>query len=332
MNEAGRHSVPTAVEEIKLIASAKRGNKAATHRMVLGNLRFVIKMAHSLGRTTDLIEELLAAGVSGLMESLKTYCRQASKGGRFIHYAAFNIRRHMRLVLNTYRTPVSANPNNYDIARKIFEYEESCQRNSGYRPSHKEIGRKFGLTANRVERMKKLFESPMYLDHAAGNEDERVGHDICADTRALSPDSLVESRAEREMLKQVMASHLTEREIMVLDRRFGLLNGGESENLCDISEDCDLSRERIRQIEEEALGKLRYQLSQICPTYRERAIRSGGLLAVMPSRKAARKMAAATPKTPVPVVRTAAPAIRLARPTVRRAVIATTREIEECVA
>ncbi len=280
MDEAGRHSVPTVEEEHALIAAAKRGDRAATERLVLGNLRFVIKMAHSLGRNADLIEELAAAGVAGLMEALKAYCQQASRGARFIHYAAFHIRRQMRRTLNDYRTPVTTNPNNYDIAKKIFAYEETVLKIRGCRPSHAETGNKFGLTPNRVERMKRLMENPVYLDHSISGEEERSGHDVCADTRSLLPSKMAESRMEHELIKTVMREHLSDREIVVLERRFGF-GTGEKSDLSVLGKKFNLSRERIRQIETAALKKLRFHLAQVCPLYRERAEKLDDNVAIM---------------------------------------------------
>ncbi len=278
-NEAGRHSVPTAAEEKKLVAAAKRGDKRATHSLVLGHLRLVLKMAHGLSRNADLFEELAAAGVAGMIEAIADYKASSSKGGRFMHYAVYHIRRQMRRALNDFRTPVTANPNNYDLARKIFEFEEKTLREEGRRVSHAETGKKFGLTPNRVERAKKLLEKPMYLDHSVGSEDERAGHDICADKNSASPALLTELNMESELLEELMAEHLNEREIAVLKRRFGFANGNE-EDLQAIGTDYDLSRERVRQIEVQALKKLRFHLSQRCPTYRSR---SGHNPAVVPS-------------------------------------------------
>lgn len=289
MTEASRHSVPTREEENALVKAAKRGNTQATHALILGNLRFVIKMANSLSHNAELAEELTAAGISGMMDALKNYCQQSSRGGRFIHYAAFHIRRQMRHALNDYRNPVTANPNNYDIARKIFAYEENVLNNEERRATNAEIGKKFGLTANRVERMKKLMERPMYLDHALGGEDERNGHDVCADNASLLPSLATENRMEAELLKDLMRKHLNEREIIVLEQRFGMggniENGTEENDLRAIGKLCNISRERVRQIEVEALKKMRFHLSQVCPLYRQRARNAMGInAAIIPSK------------------------------------------------
>lgn len=313
MEEAGRHAVPSLQEERALIKAAKRGNKAAIERLVLGNLRFVIKMAHSLGRNSSLIEELTAAGIAGMMEALKAYCQQASRGGRFIHYAVFHIRRQMRTTLNDFRSPVTANPNNYDIAQKIFAFEDAAQRTQGRRVSTTEVGKHFGLTPNRVERMKRLMERPMYLDHTLGGDDtERSGHDVCADKNAALPSALTESRMELELLKSVMHQHLTEREIIVLERRFGM-GTGSGQDLRTIGHNCDISRERVRQIEMEALKKLRFHLSQVCPLYRERADRGMGIveesqrnISVLPSRLKAPAISDETPVAAAPAHKSAA--------------------------
>ena len=283
MAEAGRHAVPTPAEEAALVKASRRGDTRATHNLVLGHLRLVLKLAHNLGRNNGLVEELTAAGISGMMEALESFKPRASKGGRFICYAVFYIRRQMRRTLNDFRTPVTANPNNYDIARKIFAYEDSVLRTESRKASHVEVGKKFGLTPNRVERMKKLLESPMYLDHAIGGEDERSGHDVCADKMALSPSAMTENHMEAEMLQAVMRQHLTEREVAVLEKRFGIGSGTEAD-LQAIGSAFDLSRERVRQIEVAALKKLKFHLSQLCPVYRARASISGNHPALMPSR------------------------------------------------
>ena len=292
MSEAGRHSVPTAQEEAAFVKAAKRGDKRAIHNLVLGHLRLVLKMAHSLSRNADLFEELTAAGIAGMIEAIGAY--KMKRGSRFINYAGFHIRRQMRRTLNDFRTPVTANPNNYDLARKIFAYEEKTLREEGRRATHEETGKKFGLTPNRVERTKKLLENPMYLDHAVGGEDERQGHDICADRAASSPALLTELSMENEMLEETMKAHLSEREIAILKRRFGFA-GGQTDDLHEIGRDYDLSRERVRQIEVQALKKLRFHLSQTCPTYRARTGQTGGHVAVVPSSLPVQKVAHADP-------------------------------------
>lgn len=324
MDEAGRHEVPTIEEERKLIAAAKRGNRSATHRLVLGNLRFVIKLAHNMGRNADLIEELVASGVVGLMESLKAYCQQSSRGGRFVHYAVFHIRRQMRRTLNDYRNPVTTNPNNFDLARKIFAYEETTLKAKGYKPTHIEIGKKFGLTPNRVERTKKLMESPLYLDHTLSSEDERSGHDICADTAALAPSLLTENRMEAELLKSLMNEHLSTREMIVLERRFGI-GSGIPQDLRALGAKLKLSRERVRQIETEALKKLRFHLSQVCPLYHDRAHKFGGVPAMLSSDVSAPVAERVEAVEVVKSAKKSAPTIRV----VRKVEV---RELEECVA
>ncbi len=271
MDAAGRYQVPSAAEEKKLVRAAKRGDAQATHTLVLGHLRLVIKIANTFSNhNVDLFEELAAAGVAGMIQAIPAFKPSQSGSGRFMHYAVFHVRRQMRRVLNDYRTPVTANPNNYDLARKIFAYEEEVLKTEGRQASHEEIGKKFGLTPNRVERAKKLLEKPMYLDHAASTEDERNGHDVCADKNATAPSVLAELNMEAEMLRKLMKEHLNGREIAILERRFGL-DSGETEDLYAIGRDFNLSRERVRQIEAAALKKLRFHLSQLCPTYRERA-------------------------------------------------------------
>jgi RNA polymerase primary sigma factor len=278
MQEAASHNVPTAAEESAWIKSAKRGDMRATHNLVLGHLRLVIKIAHQMakGWNADLEEELVAAGIAGMIESIGQYRASSQHQGRFMHYAVFHIRRQMRRALNDFRTPVSANPNNYDLARKIFAYEETILREQNRRPSHEEIGKHFGLTPNRVERTKKLMESPMYLDHTASSDDERTGHDICADSSSPSPALATEIQMEKEMLESIMQAHLTEREVAILRRRFGY-EGGAEQDLSVIGDAFNLSRERVRQIEAQALKKLRFHLSQQCTTYRARAQKVAGV-------------------------------------------------------
>jgi len=326
MDEAGRHSVPTAEEEAILVRKAQRGDARATHGLVLGHLRLVIKLAHRMGGawSTDLMEELSAAGINGMIEAIGQYRAASSNGGRFMHYAIYHVRRQMRRTLSEFRTPVSANPNNYDLARKIIEFEETSLKQNGYRPTHEETGKKFGLTPNRVERTKKLLESPMYLDHPVGSEDERDGHDLCADTRSVSPALATEKSAESELIAAMMAAHLNEREVAVLKRRFGFNSDGEEEDLQTIGSDYDLSRERVRQIEASALKKLRFHLAQACPTYRQRSDRAMGIhSAILPSEMPVKAM----PKTE-PVVVVKAPA----RKAVKLSVVKTSKTRRVAVA
>jgi RNA polymerase primary sigma factor len=279
MDEAGRHEVPSAEKEAALIRQAKHGSAKASHELVLGNLRLVIKLAHRMGGAwnADLMEELAAAGVMGLLEAIKAYRADASSKGRFISYAIFHIRRQMRRTLSDFRTPVSANTNNYDLARKILDRDEAAHR-EGRVISNAEIGKELGLTPNRVERTRKLMESPLYLDHSVGKDDDaRSGHELCADAYAVSPALATEQDAEKDLLANLMKAHLDERECAILTARFGLGHGGEVEELQTIGMRYHLSRERVRQIEGAALKKLRFHLAQTCPTYRERAARASGI-------------------------------------------------------
>jgi RNA polymerase sigma factor (sigma-70 family) len=327
MQEAGRHSVPTAKEEAAYVRAAKAGDVRATHNLVLGHLRLVLKIAHGLARNNrDLLEELAAAGVAGMIEAVGNYKMSSSRGGRFMHYAVFHVRRQMRRALNDFRTPVSANPNNYDIARKILAYEDAALK-EGRRATHEEVGKKFGLTPNRVERMKKLLESPMYLDHAVNAEDERSGHDICADGSAANPAMMAETTTERAMLMEVMNAHLDEREVSILKRRFGV-GYSDDADLHEIGEELNISRERVRQIEEAALKKLRFHLSQRCTTYKSRAAKLGNVAVAATKMKTPRVQNAMEAVAAKPIAKVA-PKMMLVKTPARKVEV---RELEECVA
>jgi RNA polymerase primary sigma factor len=244
----------TAKEEIDLSKKIKKGDEQARKSMIRANLRLVISIAKRylyLGiPLLDLIEE----GNLGLMKAVDKF--NPRKGYRFSTYAAWWIKQGITRSIaeqgKLIRTPVYIN----ELISKWKKTKERLTQKLKRTPQDEEIAKKMKMSRDKIGHINFwLSAQTTSLEAPIGEEEEGQALDLVEDETAVQPDAEIEHFLDKERVGNLL-DMMTERERKVLDMRFGLMDG-KTHTLAEVARKLGVSRERVRQIEEEALKKLR---------------------------------------------------------------------------
>lgn len=244
----------TPQEEIVLSRRVKKGDEQARKTMIRANLRLVINIAKRymyLGIPfLDLIEE----GNLGLMKAVEKF--NPKKGYRFSTYAAWWIRQGITRSIGEQgkmiRIPVYMN----ERITKWKKTRERLMHKLNRPPTDEEIARKMKLSRSNMQQVVSwMSTTTSSLDAPVGDDSESQIGDLVEDQAAVSPDAQIEHLLDRERVKNLLEI-MSGREREILDMRFGLASGRPN-TLAVVAKKLHVSRERVRQIEEEALKKLR---------------------------------------------------------------------------
>ena len=246
-------------EEIRLSRKVRKGDEQARKIMIRANLRLVINLAKRymyLGMPLlDLIEE----GNLGLMKAVEKF--NPMKGFRFSTYAAWWIKQGITRSISEQgrmiRVPVYMN----ELIVKWKKTKERLTQKLKRSPSDEEIAKRLKVPKNKQAQVNFwLSTSISSLEAPVGEDGESQVLDLIEDGAALSPDTEIEHLLDKERVSNLLEI-MEEREKEVLDMRFGLADG-KTHTLAEVAKKIGLARERVRQIEETALKKLRRFLQQ----------------------------------------------------------------------
>jgi RNA polymerase primary sigma factor len=243
----------TPEEERELGARVQKGDEDAFRKLIESNLRFVVAMAKKYARSGYPLHELINEGNMGLIEAASRF--DPGRGVRFITYASWWIRQAILAAIAHYGQVFKLPPK---LKHELYRFETKVARLTqelGHRPSVDEISRELGMKEEDVRQMLEGTPTEVSLSTPVGEQDEAHLEDLISDPAVTPVDELLIARSLEEQL-QTLLSQLDEKERVIIERRFGL-GDGEPQTLAEIGSDLHLSRERIRQIEERAIGKLR---------------------------------------------------------------------------
>jgi RNA polymerase primary sigma factor len=253
MREVGETPLLTREEEIKLAARVRRGDKRAREQMIKANLRLVVKIAHDYSNLGLPLPDLINEGNIGLMKAVERF--NPKKGAKLSTYAALWIKQSIRRALSnqskTIRLPVH-------IVDKIHQLHRATRKLSetlGREPSDAELAERLGVSTARAAQLRTLGVSPISLDAPIGDEDDNRFSDIVEDQGAATPYEQLRTKMARQEIRQHV-KHLTPREAEIVTLRYGL-DGQEPWTLDKVGKKFKVTRERVRQIQEIALNKLR---------------------------------------------------------------------------
>jgi RNA polymerase primary sigma factor len=252
LNDLGRYPLLNAAEEVALAKQIERGDLAAKERMVNSNLRLVVANAKKYqGHGVSLLD-LIQDGIIGLNRAVEKF--DYRKGFKFSTYATWWIRQAcQRAVANqsaTIRIPVHVQ----ERRAKLRRARQRLEIQLGRTPTVEELAHAAQLKLSHAEEALEAVEASVSLNQTIGDGDQEFG-DLFADTTSEDPIELADSAFERERLHEAL-TQLDERERKVLELRFGLGDTEEATSLEQIGRELGFTRERIRQIETEALRRL----------------------------------------------------------------------------
>ena len=241
-------------EELELTIQYKAGNAKAKEKLVSSNLRLVIMAAKQYNLHTALsFEDLIQEGNMGLIRAVESF--DESKGFRFSTYAMYWIKQSIsRAILNQGRSiRIPANvvefKSKYGKAVKILE--EKLNRE----PTTAEVAKFMEVPVKKVKEMENLIKDPVSLNTSLNDEDDGTLEDLVADPNQEKPDDHIDNELRAKAIF-AMLNTLDEREKNIIIARFGL-NQTKAKTLDELATDYKLTKERIRQIEQTALHKLR---------------------------------------------------------------------------
>ena len=244
----------TIAEEVQLARRIRRGDRAARNHMIQANLRLVVKIAHDYKDFGLPLLDLISEGNIGLIKAVERF--DPRKGGKLSTYAAWWIKQSIKRALanqsKTIRLPVHL----VDKISKMRRAAMKLAEEFGREPTDEEVAMELNISVNRVAHLKSVSIRPTSLDAPIGEDgDSATFGDIVGDENATSPYENVQERNLKSDLNHMINS-LDKREADILRMRFGL-DGHDELTLEEVGKKFKVTRERVRQLQNLALQKIR---------------------------------------------------------------------------
>ena len=256
LREITRTELLTSAQEVALAAKIKKGDGQARAAMIKANLRLVVKIAQDYSGYGLPLADLISEGNIGLMKAVERF--DPEKGGKLSTYGSWWIKQSIKRALanqsKTIRLPVHM----VDKIAKMRRITALLSECLGREPSEEELSEELGLPRRKVSLLKRASQRPVSLD-APINEDDTVGlGDVIGDEKAHSPlDNLIAKNIHDQL--EDLLEVLDARERRIIEARFGLRDI-EPKTLEEVGIELDVTRERIRQLQNMAVSKMRKAL------------------------------------------------------------------------
>ncbi|WP_297455335.1 RNA polymerase sigma factor RpoD/SigA [Persephonella sp.] len=253
IQKMAEHPLLSPEEEKELARRAKKGDKEALKKLVEGNLRFVVNVAKNFMGWGVPLTDLIAAGNLGLIEAAKRF--DPDRDVKFISYAVWWIRQAIMQTIfqqtGAVRIPVKESL----FISKVKETYEKLKEKLKREPTIEEIAKEVDASPKKVRNALQVVRMPYSLDKPLGEEEDLTLLDLLSKKGTEDVEKeIVEESLHKELNKLLNA--LDERERAIIEYRFGL-KGEEPKTLTEVGEILGISRERVRQLEQRALKKLR---------------------------------------------------------------------------
>ncbi len=254
LKEIGRVPLLTPEEEIELAKRKDRGNKEAIKTLIEANLRLVVSIAKKfIGYGLSFLD-LIQEGNLGLFRAVEKF--DWRKGYKFSTYATWWIKQAVTRALADYSRTIRVPVHIVESINKFQRTSRWLTQLLGREPTAEEMAAEFGETVENVRHLIEISQGVISLETTVGNEDDQETElgDLIEDLKTLRPERIAAVKLLRNYMKEIV-KNLPEREKIILEMRFGLVDG-VAHTLEEIGQKHNVTRERIRQIEADALKRL----------------------------------------------------------------------------
>ena len=261
LNEIAQYSLINVEEECRLAKLIAQGDEEAEQALINANLRLVVKIARDYEGLGLPLLDLIDEGNIGLMKAVKRF--DPTKGGKLSTYGSWWIKQSIKRALanqaKTIRLPVHLVDKISRMRRVSLELQETLERE----PTDEEVAEAMDLPEAKISQLRTAAIRPASLDAPLGDEAESdtLG-DVVEDDHIHNPYEELEEKTEIRMLHKMLDS-INTREADILRYRFGMDDGGETRTLEDVGKKFGVTRERVRQIQNIALGRLKRMIMRL---------------------------------------------------------------------
>ena len=260
LNEIAREPMLTPEEEAELATKIHKGGKEgeqARDRLVSANLRFVVSVAKQYQNQGIFLTDLINEGNMGLVKAAEKF--DETRGFKFISYAVWWIRQSIIEALAVKSRIVRVPLNQVGIAGKVNRATEQFVQLNGRIPSTQELSQITGIDENTIESARDANSHTTSIDAPLGNEegDNSMADILTSDDTSTNSDSQLDRESMNQFINDLLKEVLNEREQTIIRESFGI--GVMEKSLEEIADEMGMTRERIRQVKEKAIRKIKYR-------------------------------------------------------------------------
>lgn len=259
LNEIGKTDLLTPAQEVELAAKIKKGDKDARTHMIKANLRLVVKIAQDYSNYGLSLQDLISEGNIGLMKAVERF--DPELGGKLSTYASWWIKQSIKRALanqsKTIRLPIHM----VDKISRMRRISNMLTEELGREPSDQELATELGIPRKKLALLKQASQRPASLN--APIQDGEAGEygELISDEKMVDPAMDLETKNMHSEVDELF-EQLDDREQRIIDARFGL-TGAKPKTLEEIGVEFGVTRERIRQLQNSALVKMRKALTKL---------------------------------------------------------------------
>jgi len=256
LQEIGRVPLLTPEKELELARSARKGDAEARERMIVSNLRLVVTIAHDYAHLGLPMADLISEGNIGLTKAIDRF--DPTRGAKLSSYAVWWIKQSMKRGLANQGKLIRLPVHLVDKIAKVRRVALQMSDRLGREPNDDELAEEIGIATDKIARLRTVGIRPASLNSPTGDDDSTEFGDSVSDEKAQTPFELFR---DKDLLSEMdgLLNVLDQREKTLISRRFGL-DGERPKTLDEVGKDLGVTRERIRQLQNIALAKLRRAL------------------------------------------------------------------------